>query len=41
MQTLPSVETLQDFDTIRSLNIVAMADEDLLALKDELQTLNP
>ena len=40
VQPLPSVETLQDFDTIRSLNIVATADEDILALTDELQTLN-
>ncbi len=41
VQTLPSVEILTDFDTIHSLNIVTTADEDLLALKDELQTLNP
>jgi len=40
VQPLPSVETLQDFDTIRSLNIAAAADEDILSLTDELQTLN-
>lgn len=40
VQRLPSVEMLSDFDSIRSLNIAATADLDILALTDELQTLN-
>lgn len=39
VRSLPSVEMLQDFDAIRSLNVAAKADEDILALQDELRSL--
>ena len=40
VQSLPSVEVLEDFDAIRSLGGPTGADEDLLALNEELQSLS-